>query len=926
MAGSPEVRGHVRLTFFTAQGHKLLVQRFLMVTQRKGGSLTMKTLEGNLVRSNAGMDGEQHDGANRRTTLSTKCSELDELLPRELGVPKAILENVIFCHQEDNNWPLSEPAQLKKKFDDIFEATKYTKCLASVKDLRKERLVQYKVDAKVLEALDTDCERATQITRKKNSLEESLVEKQQLLEQLLAESEQVTRNNQEMAHQTAHFESILNRLETLEERQRLHRDNLARLEAPGSGMERLTDSDAELQQRKDGFDEYLSAQKRGLAAQLDEVHVQRRALAAVDAELQAEHSKRGGLQQQVRSLAEAQERRQNEVRRLSRALEIRGYDLAGLTSVQIRTFVEQVEREARDLADSAQKQRGESTARINEATERLTALREQCRGFEAKRETYATAQRAALERVRRLQQSLDDLLISPEAVARAEHDAAEAKKRYEEAQRELQGAQYDVQIREKGSEARALEDKVAELNEKLKAFNLQADKRARIDLKKADIQARNGTIADLLATHDALFRKYTGQAGGGAGEDNAQVAAAVRRALDTHEQQEREAARKDQENLAQLQQVQSELSLHDRNLKDSQAQVARIKGQVNAALAEHDPENDFKGDLLEALNTIRSERDERVASIKKMEGRLGLFKDMIATAKARKPCITCNRAIVDAGDAASILAFAEGKIREIESEKDEALETKADRLAAIEQGELVINALERFLPRWNQLAQLESDIAAAKKTIEASQAQLTKAQEASRTSRHALEDQRSELERVRNLRAVLKQIEDLREAITSAERELRELEDDLATFGPSGTVTEVQKEIDVATRQLRELQKDVSSLQAAKGERMHELNNLERAVNAAALKAAERARELRERASLEKQRDDVKAEAQVAEKGFAEAAEALAAQQQPMKAARQERDALTEKKEKADAEADRKVESHRQAVRVCAMSMVSSPG
>lgn len=42
----------------------------------------------------------------------------------QFGVSKAILENVIFCHQEESNWPLSEPTPLKKKFDDIFEATK----------------------------------------------------------------------------------------------------------------------------------------------------------------------------------------------------------------------------------------------------------------------------------------------------------------------------------------------------------------------------------------------------------------------------------------------------------------------------------------------------------------------------------------------------------------------------------------------------------------------------------------------------------------------------------------------------------------------------------------------------------------------------------------------------------------------------------
>lgn len=40
---------------------------------------------------------------------------------------QAVLENVIFVHQEDSNWPLAEGLVLKRKFDDIFSATKYTK-------------------------------------------------------------------------------------------------------------------------------------------------------------------------------------------------------------------------------------------------------------------------------------------------------------------------------------------------------------------------------------------------------------------------------------------------------------------------------------------------------------------------------------------------------------------------------------------------------------------------------------------------------------------------------------------------------------------------------------------------------------------------------------------------------------------------------
>ena len=42
-----------------------------------------------------------------------------------MGVSKAILESVIFCHQDDSNWPLSENTKLKAKFDNIFAATRY---------------------------------------------------------------------------------------------------------------------------------------------------------------------------------------------------------------------------------------------------------------------------------------------------------------------------------------------------------------------------------------------------------------------------------------------------------------------------------------------------------------------------------------------------------------------------------------------------------------------------------------------------------------------------------------------------------------------------------------------------------------------------------------------------------------------------------
>jgi len=65
-----------------------------------------------------------HQHLLQKVSQSFRCADLDREIPELIGVSKPILENVIFCHQEESNWPLSEGSALKKKFDDIFAATR----------------------------------------------------------------------------------------------------------------------------------------------------------------------------------------------------------------------------------------------------------------------------------------------------------------------------------------------------------------------------------------------------------------------------------------------------------------------------------------------------------------------------------------------------------------------------------------------------------------------------------------------------------------------------------------------------------------------------------------------------------------------------------------------------------------------------------
>lgn len=55
-----------------------------------------------------------------------------------LGVSKAILNYVIFCHQDELNWPFDQGKLLKERFDEIFDSSKFNKALECIAKLYKE--------------------------------------------------------------------------------------------------------------------------------------------------------------------------------------------------------------------------------------------------------------------------------------------------------------------------------------------------------------------------------------------------------------------------------------------------------------------------------------------------------------------------------------------------------------------------------------------------------------------------------------------------------------------------------------------------------------------------------------------------------------------------------------------------------------------
>eukprot|EP00915_Cephaloidophora_sp_WS-2016_P009768 GHVH01014053.1.p1 GENE.GHVH01014053.1~~GHVH01014053.1.p1 ORF type:complete len:889 (-),score=189.85 GHVH01014053.1:594-3260(-) len=141
LAQTNQVKAQIRLVFTGNGGHAFSIHRNMQLLQTidRCGKVknTFKQLEAAIAVKKS--DDSRHQ-------ITSRCVDIDDQIPGLIGIPKAILENVVFVHQEESFWPLGDVAKLKKKFDDLFGATQYTKAVTALL-LQKKTLSRLAKDA-----------------------------------------------------------------------------------------------------------------------------------------------------------------------------------------------------------------------------------------------------------------------------------------------------------------------------------------------------------------------------------------------------------------------------------------------------------------------------------------------------------------------------------------------------------------------------------------------------------------------------------------------------------------------------------------------------------------------------------------------------------------------------------------------------------
>jgi DNA repair protein RAD50 len=214
-------------------------------TVQKSGKNQFKSLEGS-IRWN-------HRGENN--VSSSRVNDLDTIVPEKLGVSPAILEAVIFTHQEESLWPMSEPTYLKKRFDEIFEAQRYTKAIDSIKSVMKTQkldLVRLQEQDKAAKAAKVESERKH---REMKTIEREMEEMRDEAVDLEAKAKA---EEDKMFAKEAEAESVRTFVTDLKEKKQALATKQDIVNDLRDGLEELLESDSTLQTTLDQYENRIS--------------------------------------------------------------------------------------------------------------------------------------------------------------------------------------------------------------------------------------------------------------------------------------------------------------------------------------------------------------------------------------------------------------------------------------------------------------------------------------------------------------------------------------------------------------------------------------------------------------------------------------------------------------------------------------------
>ncbi|KAG8880381.1 DNA repair protein rad50 [Tulasnella sp. 332] len=813
MAHEKEVKAQVKLRFYARNGVRMVATRNLMVTAKKTG-LTMKTLESIL-------DADNPNGGNKRSTISTKCAEIDAEIPHLLGVSKSVLENVIFCHQEDSYWPLSEPSVLKKKFDDIFEATKYTKALDNIKGIRKELVADLKVERERLDGLANEkkhAEKTHQLSNKISDITSEVEEKEETIQALQEEETFVEQQNFHFREEGSKFKEHYMKAEELEKRKAADSIDAQDTERQ-LGKEKLSPSvtDVQIQEQLASFDA-IQRQKQAEVERINRLIKEEKEVEdTYRRKLKNVERQRGLLQGDAQRHEEDVATCEETIRKAAEAHTIQGYSQDSVDEfiAKLKTLQRRQAAETETIQNSMRLKGRQYAGKIaDQQSQMATSSRE--------RDSTSTQINRYQASISQAEGVADKNKSLETEIQYNTVDIADRKARLDKMVADFVSAKFDDKMVQKAKQITNTHTERDLLMDEHSKSSMQASDRAKLDVKRGDLKKKQAFVDRTLETHSAKFRIYfdVDAQPESMESDIEQLITSKTRELSRLEADYNNTNRESAE-------LQSTYKRLKQEFADKKQEVTKLEKRLYDAVNANLEKDQAPSTLNQAIADANAELQDLQAQAGKIIGAGDFYKSLLDDGRKAKRCGVCDRQLASTKEMELFEETLQAKIAQTTADKIKENEDQIQDWAT------EAARLQAYLPMQADVARIRKDLPKLEKTLEDQRLKDEAGRAAADRVASALKGIKVAITDLNALREEARNVSRSNEEIAFIRTEITQLERNLQSTGSLRTASELQAEVD------RTLEREKTLLQNEKEQQLVAQRTVENEIHAKEMKAGQ---------------------------------------------------------------------------------------
>lgn len=620
LAGEKEVMAQVKLRFHSAQGVEMVCTRNMQLTAKKTGR-TFKALEGGIHMTHKG----------DKATVSSTVAELNSVMPQYLGVSRSIIDNVIFCHQDESLWPLGPANDLKKRFDEIFEAQKYTKAIENIKVLRKkqaENLIAHRKDEEYLKINKSKAEDVEKLSRKLHAEIKDLRERTKELSRQNSEALKNADAAFEKANRAGEIVGKLNGKRIEEQSKQESVESLRQT------LDELEGTDASLQEMLEQYEQRMCEYQEDLQAQRDHYSALGRQVNEVRNRVSAKERECGSFEAQKESFDRQVETRKKLVKETAHRHEIRGFDL-DVDDDQIQAFMDRIVKMARDQNAAFERARRETQESLQAAQKVLNQINEQKTTLNSRKDHARQLMASNERKIGTVYDKLGAINVDEGGKVALESHLQDTQSKLQSAKSAAEGSGWNESIKSAESDLRKLEDSKQKLEDEMMEGTRLAGDMAQLDFLQKELKDRQRRLETMSGAHGDRIGTVVG-----AVWEPVTVEAKFQRAVEQATSVVVEAQRQRDGTNREMEQLDFKLGTCRSDLKATTAAVksaaAAISAVVDGGPAEFQSEI---RDLENNRNVLKSDADS-FAMMRQY------FEQCKKDAQEQKVCRTCTRSFV----------------------------------------------------------------------------------------------------------------------------------------------------------------------------------------------------------------------------------------------------------------------------------------